>query len=392
MKQKAILAACIFLMAILFFYGNLSYLSQQTFVRNNDIFGADTADTVDAMRQLTFGGDMRKHLFFSVSTFPLVRILQKVFAVSQDSSIRLVLALLGALNVTGVFLLLKYYFTSMFTALAFTFFYAFCFSNLVLFSIPETYAQSNLMTLIYFAILIRVRDSLNWSNSIILSLLAGLAALYNPALLSLIIMQIILSFRQSSLKRRFALAMVNTAVGGLLFLSVNYLIQGKGFVKFFWSYSSTWASLSNLLDLKKIAGVAVNFFFYSISSPVDHLPAKLGLHDLSGYLQSPLRLILLFVVISCILCGTILAISRRGKNRGLALSSLAWMLAMILFYTYFNPQESLLYSSQVLLPLLLIMANTFETIQLRPLLKYCAMMLVCVLLAINNFLSFYTGT
>jgi hypothetical protein len=388
-----ILAAGIFIIAFIFFLYNIHLLSLSpgSFASNDLIIGSDSHDIANSMRGVSFGGDMQKHVLFSATTAPLVSFIRIALHINENRSIRLVLALISALNITGVFLLLRKFFSATRLALLFTFLYIVFFSNLVIFSIPETYSLSNLIFLIYLFVFLKVRETFHWRYSLVLSFLAGFAALYNPPMFSIIIIHIVYYFHHSKFKFWVKLALVNLVFGAFIFLSVNYLIHGLKFITYFRTYSSNWASLNNLLDLRILANVIVSFCFYSILSPVSHLPATLELQNISGYFQSPLGLVLFPIIVFGIFYGFLIAIIKNSKYQRLTVSLLPWILLMILFYTYFDPKDAILFSSQILLPILIILANTFETIRIKPSIKYYATLIVCALLAVNNFLCFYSG-
>jgi hypothetical protein len=62
---------------------------------------------------------------------------------------------------------------------------------------------------------------------------------------------------------------------------------------------------------------------------------------------------------------------------------------MVLFYIYFNPHEAILYSSQLLLPLVFLFAAAFDKVQGNPRIKYNVSIAVVVLIAFNNCLTLY---
>jgi hypothetical protein len=127
-----------------------------------------------------------------------------------------------------------------------------------------------------------------------------------------------------------------------------------------------------------------------VLSPTGQLPKTLGWQDLSGCWRSPLGTVL-FPLLACYICYSLFAAIKHYKSRPLAGSLLSWMLLMTLFYTYFNPREAMLYSSQILVPLSFILALAFETIRVRARIKYGVMATACALLALNNCLSLYAG-
>lgn len=137
-----------------------------------------------------------------------------------------------------------------------------------------------------------------------------------------------------------------------------------------------------------VASVVVDFFFCSVLSPARQLHSSLGWQDLSGYWSSPLGAVL-FPLLASYICYGLFAAIKHHKSHPLASSLFSWMFLMTLFYIYFNPQEAMLYSSQILLPLTFILALAFETIRVRARIKYGVVATACALLALNNCLSLY---
>ena len=390
LKSK-VLTASVFFTAFLFFLFNLWFWSPVTFHTRPIMFGADSKNLIEELGQVkSSDNDFFKHPFFYLTAYPLVHAFQWVPFLDEHSSKLLILALLSALCVMGAFLLLKSYFSSTRLALLFACLYAFFFSNLVIYSIPETYSMSNLTILLYLSYLLRVRGSLNGRNSLVLSLLAVFASLFNAPLLSLMIIHLVLLLRRFDFKRWATLAAVNVALGALVFLLVDSLIHGWAFLSLYRDYASTWVSIRNLLDMGSVATVIIDFFFYSVLSPTGQLPSSLGWQDLSGYWRSPLGTVL-FPLLASFICYGLFAAIKHHKSHPLAGSLLSWMLLMTLFYTYFNPREAILYSSQILVPLSFILALAFETIRVRVRIKYGVMATGCALLALNNCLSLYGG-
>ena len=340
------------------------------------------------MGQETFEGLWFKHPFFELIAYPLVRAFQWAPFLDTRGSILLLLALLSALGVTGAFLLLKSYFSSARLALLFACLYAFFFSNLVIFSIPETYSMSNLTILLYLSYLLRVRGSLDGRDSLVLSVLAGFASLFNAPLLSLMVIHLVSMLRRVELKRWAGLAVSNVALGALVFLLGNFLIVGWKFLNVYGKYASSWSSIGNLLDTGSVATVVVDFFFYSVLSPTRQLPSSLGWQSLSGYWSSPLGAVL-FPLLAIYICYGLFAAIKHHKSHPLVGGLLSWVVLMTLFYTYFNPREAMLYSSQILLPLTFVLALAFETVRVRARTKYGVLATACALLALNNCLTLY---
>jgi hypothetical protein len=172
------------------------------------------------------------------------------------------------------------------------------------------------------------------------------------------------------------------------FVFVNYLVYRADFLGFIFSYSERWATLSHFLQIKNIGNVLVNFFYFAVISPVDSLPKTLHWQDGAGYFSAVLRIVLVvfwtvwlaYVIYSLVKTRTVSMLHR-------AIS--AWIIAMTVFYIYFNPNEATLYSSQTILPIMLISADSFESMEFPQRFKISMLLTYCVLLAINNGIAFY---
>ena len=116
-----------------------------------------------------------------------------------------------------------------------------------------------------------------------LAVLAVFASLFNAPLLSLMIIHPVLMLRQLEFKRWALLAVVNVALGVLVFLLANFLIHGGEILSFYRGYARGYTSIGNLLDIGSVATVIVDFFLFSVLSPTGQLPKTLGWQDLSGY-------------------------------------------------------------------------------------------------------------
>jgi hypothetical protein len=382
----AVSVATLFLAAFFLYRFNLRFLAPVTFHTNDVIFGADTAQTLDAIGRATFDDDMWKHLLFSVTMNPIVRGIARLLSADMQRATVITLAALGAANVAGTFVLLARHVSSQPLAFLLAVLYGVCFSNLVIFSVPETYALSNLMILAYLAILLRIRSRLSSANSLILAGAAGVGSLFNPPLLSLMTIHLALMLVNSprSWRRWAGTAAANFALAGGLFLAANISVRGWAFFDYSRTYARQWASVRNLLSPGNVLAVGLDFVVYSVAAPVGQLTSALGWRDFRGFFSSFFR----FVTLAMVLAGAVvsyqglLARWRQGDRLGLCLT--AWITLMVIFYTYFDPREAMLYSSQVLLPLGLVFASSYQMLKLRPTPKAVALTLAIAWLAINN--------
>ena len=96
-----LISASVFLVSLIVYTPQIIHLSPILFSNNNGpFFGADTVEISDAMRQLTFSGDMRRYFLFSVATAPVVYILEKILRISENRAIVMSLGLIAASNLT----------------------------------------------------------------------------------------------------------------------------------------------------------------------------------------------------------------------------------------------------------------------------------------------------
>jgi hypothetical protein len=294
----------------------------------------------------------------------------------------------AGLNIAGVYYLFQQARINLPASLLLTSVYAFCFSNLVIYSIPETYQMSNLSVVVYLIVLFRLKDRLNFGNSLFLSGFALIGALYNFPLMMLMGIHLVLMLSHTGLWRWVLIAVANALFGLTGFLFVNYLIYRADFLGFIFSYSERWATLSHFLQIENIGNVLVNFFYFAVISPVDSLPKTLHWQDGAGYFSTILRVVL---VVSWTV-WLVYVIYYLMKTRAVSMLNKAvsvWIVAMAAFYVYFNPNEATLYSSQTILPMLLICAELFESLSLRRQFRWAILAVFCVLLAINNGAAFY---
>jgi len=146
---QILVGVLLFLAALAFYLSNLMHLAPCFFVSNNGPFlGGDTHDVAMAMSHLELHA--RKHLLFSVVTRPLVKAVGGLLGVDQNAAIVFVLAAIAATAVTLTWWVFARYATTALYALLFAVVYGLAFVNLILFSVPETYALTGLAIIGYF--------------------------------------------------------------------------------------------------------------------------------------------------------------------------------------------------------------------------------------------------
>lgn len=384
---RSLLAFGVFALALGLYYFGLHHLTHATLTAQDVIFGSDTQEIVEALLHPTFENDMRKHVLFSVTLAPVIQLFDLIPLVSILRAMRLVLALLAALNVMGVFLILQAENPAQ-DALLFTGMYAVAFANLVIYSIPETYAMSNFWIIVYLLALFMMRNKLDGQSSLMFSVLAGLAALYNTPLLSLVGIHILLRFRRMRFWQWMRAGLGNLAVAVSILLAANLLVYGTDIFSFWRGYSSQWASPFNLLNPAFIATVFVDFYLFSIASPVGYLPFGLGWQDWPAYWQTPLGALLALLVPATLGAGLVIAFQRRNS---FDLALLAWVGVMTLFYIYFNPLEAMLYASLILAPLMIVLSRTMQNLPIPAKFRRGIVLALVLALAVNNLSALLAG-
>lgn len=351
----------VLLAAILFFgfalvYGtaaeNFSYVAFDT---NDAYFDADTFDTTRAMRELTFAGDMQKHLLFSPIASSLVKLVGTIFSLDQRASIVAAIAVLGALNVALVFLFLIGVLQDRKSACAYSVLYGMTIANLVIFSIPETYSVTNLFILAYLALLKTHWESLNVAKGLLLSSVAGVGALANPPLLSLVAIHSFIAWRTNGFRFAARLGFVGAVLAAGIYYFTAIILKGPEIgIQYPAYYFLRWASIGHLFDPQAYVHVLVTFLVISVIAPVSEIDWNIELAEIGGYAASPI------LAITVIVWTALVAASCIGVFRmpGVYLRAiLVWIALLMGFYVLFFPWGAILYSPQVLVPLVMIVAT-----------------------------------
>ncbi|MDK2743461.1 MAG: hypothetical protein NDI90_11140 [Nitrospira sp. BO4] len=384
------IGACWFLTSVVFYTLNIAQLAPlffsdeaQVALVGNDgsFFGADTVEIADAMRALTVNGDMRKHPLFSIVTAPMVDAVGWLFRIDENRSVIVTLGLISAGNVTFAWWILSQFAVSKTLGLALSVMYGLMFSNLTFFSIPETYSLSGLAVEAYVCLLLALGNKRTGRSAVLLGTAAGFAGLLNPPLLSLSLVGIVYGWNWGREKEALRYGILTIVVACLVFCLPYALVYGRSILGFSRDYANHYASLSNLLEVEKVASVAVSFFLFSVVSPVVSLAGNISLPQLLGYVNNPIAAatLIFYLVIGVVAIGQAIRCSD-----ALVLPIAIWVLTMLAFYVFFNPREGFLYSSQVLFPLTMLAARGLAKIPLADHYKAALVAILSVLLGLNN--------
>lgn len=361
------------------YYFNLSFLAP--LYTQYDLFGMDS---LPFLQMIYYRHPFPELHPFSKSLYYLAHAVTAVFPVPVEQAARLVLAALGGGNVALAFFTLRSLLRGPGTAALFAAAFGLFFSNLVFFGVPETYLVSASLILVYAFFLARFRDGMTQRRYLLLSALAGAGAANNLPLASLLVPHSYILWRErKSLLRAAVPVVAGTAAAALVFLGINGLLLNHGYFARLLVYREKWASLSHLADIGRWFQVLQAFFLSSVIAPGKDLSD--GVYRIGPYFDRFGKFVLLAAYVYCL--DRAARHLRRTRDRAVD-GLLLWSLAMTLAYVYFGgTRESFLYSSQVLFPVCLVLAKTFE--HSRRKFKYSFAAVFLVLAGCNNLFCLY---
>jgi hypothetical protein len=369
----------------MFYHRNITTLHPKVTTKSNIFFGADK--NIQYYNKFTFKGmDMKKHVLFSVTIYPVVLTIKTVFGTSLKQAIISASALFAALNIVLAFFVLRMI-TRVDIAVLTTVIYGFLFSNTFIYSVNETYILSNLTIALYLYHLIKYSQFFSYKNVIALALLNSLAALYNPSLLLLFVPAFFMLYRHCPKTRMISYGCMHVGITSIFYIGVVYAIFGLKFFSFAGKYTTKYASFENFTNIKLIANTFGSFIFFAVISPFVSMQRNSSfLGDFSQYFSSVFRIFGLFSYMAVLYFIINHTITRKQR---LTNSMLLFMLAMALFFTYWNPREAMLYSSQILLPFSVILARAFGGMDKK--FQYPMMTVFLLLVAINNSMTVFNS-
>ena len=313
-------------------------------------------------------------------------------SITRTDAILAALALIAALNCLTMYAILSCLLSSAAMAAWFSGLYAVFLSNLVLFGVPEVYSLATLTVLIYLYFALGTRGTSDLSRATIFGVLAALAGLVNPPLLSLSVVYWASLWREHTVGRLARLGAISVSVTGLCF-STGYLLAsglvsrtGAGYrpltlstafseeaVTAFGSglsHVDTFGSWANVGDPALIGTVFLSFVLYSVITPTHSLANHLTQAEAWGYFSSLSGLVSV-VTYGALLLGAVFATARGDDPimRGL----LVWFVLMLGFYTYFSAEHVMLYTVQVAPVLVLVTTTYFSRLSARFSVKYIAL-------------------
>jgi len=346
-RQRKTLVACgWFLLWTLLFSVTIEHLFPLVFDQYDVVFAADTAETIDIVENFKpEHSDTRKHPLFVLVMQPTVSLLQVALQISSHQAIKITLAILAGLISLLMFHLLQQHFVNRPRAALITTLYMTSFSNLVILSLPETYAVSITCLLLFLIAFLKFRDNptLNWA--VLIGAIIGLAGLANAPLLTLgAIPACYLLFSVGNRPTLvFGTVILMASVG--VFLTGVAAVFGLDYFTFAMSYFAGEVSINNFNRIGNILNACVNFFLYSMVGPGESLHSIYVLADLQTYIGNGAAIL----AIGLLGTAAVYAVGiRMWANDPLVWSFVIWLMLITGFYVYFNPTDVILFSAQVL--------------------------------------------
>jgi hypothetical protein len=258
--------------------------------------------------------------------------------------------------------------------------YAVCFSNLVLLNVPETYALSQAISLIYLYLFVRfARNNIDAKQAAALGFLGGIAALSNAVLLTIGLIPAIYIGQKQGLRSMIVLGAVILFSSVAVFLCGFLAIFGISGFSLYSNYVEGYASIFNFLDFRNALNVLLSLTLYSVIAPSLGVERSYSIADAAGYVRSITGSLLVLLYLLWLYYVAKEIVSFRSM---VGIAVITWLAAVATFYLYFNPHEAIIYSGLVLPYLFFLFSTVFahsERLSANPI--FCG---AVVVLGIHN--------
>ena len=391
--RRSLLGIVIVGVAFVGYFSTLRRLEPHVAERDDLVFSADGESAIQALVWGPSTPRATNHPLFLLAR-PLAKIIHATTATSltRTDAILATLAMIAAFNCLAMYAILARLLSSSAMAGWFSSLYAVFLSNLVLFGVPEVYSLATLTVLLYLYVVLGTRGTNDLIRAILLGVLAAVAGLANPPLLSLSVVYWMSLRRERSVAPRAILGAVSVSVTAICF-STGYLIAsgvvsrtGAGYRPLTPStllseqavtalgsgltHVDTFGSWANVGDPAVVGTVLLSFVFYSVITPINSLATHLTHADAWGYFGSLSGLVSV-VAYGALLLGAVYTAARGDDPvmRGL----LVWLVLMLGFYTHFSAEHAMLYAVQVAPVLVIVTGTYFSCLSGRFSAKYVAL-------------------
>jgi hypothetical protein len=310
--------------------------------------GADTLNGAEAYAKLKYEW---KHPLMSPATAGATALFRLLPGFDRSLAIAGGVALLATSNLLLCALVLRRLLGDPAAAMLGTALYALLFTNLNVLAVTDSYTVSSLAIWLFLLAWVSQPETGTARPWTRLGPLSGVAGLCNPPLLALAGLPAMRTLLAGRLRRAVTIGLATATIALALVLAVvlthstlkwgtpwAYLTRSAG-------YTEHYAELEHVTRLGYLTDVLSCFLLFAVASPVDVVPGNgLTRAAAAGYLEDPGGRLALAAV-ALILGGA--AVSLFGRYWRTTLPLAAWIAALAVFYTFFNPIDAMLYSTQV---------------------------------------------
>lgn len=307
--------------------------------------GGDTYNGAEAFAKLKYEW---RHPLMSPLTAGATAMFGLVPELPHELALSCAVALLAALNVAFACLVLLRLTGTATIAVPGSLLYALLFANLNGLAITDSYAVSSLTIWLFLLIWLAPGPDVP-ARSWRMALAGGVAGLANVPLLSLAGLPVARALLHGKPVAAARLAVV-VAGGALLLTAAVVLTHSQlkwGSITEYFArsagYTAEYGDAGRLVEIGSLLDVLSAFLLLAVATPVVAVPGALGREAVTLYLAGPTGWIGIGLVAALLACA---AASLIGRWWRIALPVAAWIMALVLFYAFFNPADSMLYSIQ----------------------------------------------
>lgn len=361
------------------------------FLESKGPLGSDTREGAEFMLRLKYEW---KHPLAGLVLWATTEPFDLIPGLAQTTALALSLALVATLNLLTAYAVARRLGCDEPTAVLATACFALLLTSLVGLSLTDTYTVSTLTALLVIYAWLADPAPLGWGPSLRLGGIIGVACLSNPPLVLMAALPAMHAWLTGSFRQAVVtgLRVGVTAVLLVLMVALTHATLKHGTPLAYFersaSYTDHYGEAARLLEPDLYADVASAFLAFSVAAPDPEIPSgHLDTDHLEGYLAGPGGLLAL----AGVLLVTALALAAMlGRHRDLAVPIAVWLLATIVFYTYFHPPAAMLYTVQTRPAFLVFVALGALALPSRRL-RVAALLALAFLLGARNLPIVLTG-
>lgn len=329
-----------------FYIFGLNYLHQDLHVIltscNDDFFDADTSEIYQQIDGFYLNTDTMKHIIPYVFLFLLEKFRFLVLAEIQFFTKLTLFHVIAATNICLVYVLSRYSSLNTAPSLLIAVLFGTAFSQLTIGSFPETYSTTTLFALSYLVLYERYEFSSIRNDTLMRSIGSSVLGLCHFPLF-----MIGLFSRNLGDKIKLHSLLIPLFVGFVVSTSPMWGVSiiSPNAASIIFDYTSKFASIYNLLKLSNWGDVISNLLIINFWSPDSYIKNLYGIRDIN--FATALFAVSVFVAIC------VLSLRANHTNKIQFIIGIVVISSQIIFYVFFAPKYSALFSI-TLLPLIVI--------------------------------------